>query len=74
MHFLMAVTFHLLVLPEYLEQLEAKLKEIGVGKIATISGRYYAMDRDKRWDRVQKAYEAIAMAKRCKSAYSSCCN
>lgn len=48
---------------EYLEQLEAKLKEIGVGKIATISGRYYAMDRDKRWDRVQKAYEAIAMAK-----------
>ncbi len=46
---------------EYLEELEAKLKEIGVGKIATISGRYYAMDRDKRWDRVQKAYDAIAL-------------
>ena len=39
---------------DYLAELEAKLKEIGVGKIATISGRYYAMDRDKRWDRVQK--------------------
>ncbi len=46
---------------EYLEELEAKLREIGVGKIATISGRYYAMDRDKRWDRVQKAYNAIAL-------------
>ncbi len=46
---------------EYLEELEEKLKEIGVGKIATISGRYYAMDRDKRWDRVQKAYDAIAL-------------
>ena len=44
----------------YIEQLEAKLREIGVGKIATVSGRYYAMDRDNRWERVQKAYDAIA--------------
>ena len=47
---------------EYLATLEEKIKEIGVGQIATISGRYYAMDRDKRWDRVQKAYDAIAKA------------
>lgn len=47
---------------EYLEDLENKIKEIGIGQIATISGRYYAMDRDKRWDRVQKAYDAIAKA------------
>lgn len=46
----------------YLEELEAKCKEIGVGKIATVAGRYYAMDRDHRWDREQKAYEAIAHA------------
>ncbi|WP_196594521.1 2,3-bisphosphoglycerate-independent phosphoglycerate mutase [Pectinatus sottacetonis] len=48
---------------DYLDQLENKLKEIGVGQIATISGRYYAMDRDKRWDRVEKAYMAIAAGK-----------
>ena len=35
------------------------MKEIGVGKVATISGRYYAMDRDNRWDRVEKAYRAL---------------
>lgn len=44
---------------EYIAQLQAKLDEVGVGCIATISGRYYAMDRDKRWDRVEKAYQAI---------------
>ena len=38
---------------------EAKMKEIGVGKIATVMGRYYAMDRDNRWDRVEKAYAAM---------------
>ncbi|MEW8979129.1 MAG: 2,3-bisphosphoglycerate-independent phosphoglycerate mutase [Symbiobacterium sp.] len=43
----------------YLEQVEAKLKEVGVGRIATIAGRYYAMDRDRRWDRTQKAFLAI---------------
>jgi 2,3-bisphosphoglycerate-independent phosphoglycerate mutase len=44
----------------YIEELEAKMKEIGVGKIATVMGRYYAMDRDNRWDRVEKAYTALA--------------
>ncbi|HDZ86898.1 MAG TPA: phosphoglycerate mutase (2,3-diphosphoglycerate-independent), partial [Actinobacteria bacterium] len=43
----------------YIEQLEAKLKELETGRIATIMGRYYAMDRDKRWERVEKAYEAM---------------
>ncbi len=46
----------------FLKELEEKCAEIGVGKIATVSGRYYAMDRDNRWDREQKAYEAIAHA------------
>src|SRR3954447_12308380 len=43
----------------YVREAEAKMKEIGVGRIATVSGRYYAMDRDNRWDRVEKAYRAI---------------
>ena len=46
---------------EFVEALEAEMKKIGVGEIATVSGRYYAMDRDNRWDRVQKAYNAIAL-------------
>jgi 2,3-bisphosphoglycerate-independent phosphoglycerate mutase len=41
----------------YVKQLEEKLTEIGVGKIATISGRYYSMDRDKRWERTKLAYD-----------------
>lgn len=45
----------------FMEQLEAKMKEIGVGEIATVSGRYYAMDRDNRWDRVEKAYRALVL-------------
>ena len=45
---------------EYVEQLEAKMKEIGVGEVASVSGRYYAMDRDNRWDRVEKAYKALS--------------
>ena len=44
---------------EYLKQLEAELSRIGFGKIATVIGRYYAMDRDNRWDRVEKAYNAM---------------
>lgn len=44
----------------YIEALEEKMQALGVGRIATVSGRFYAMDRDKRWDRVAKAYEAIA--------------
>jgi len=43
----------------YIHELEEKMKEKGIGKIATIQGRYYAMDRDKRWDRVEKAYRAL---------------
>ena len=43
----------------YLMNLEEKMKEKGVGKIATISGRFYSMDRDKRWNRIQKSYDAI---------------
>ena len=39
---------------KYIEETEAKFKEIGVGQFASISGRYYAMDRDKRWDREEK--------------------
>ena len=41
----------------YIEELQQKIREIGVGKIATVSGRYYAMDRDKRWERIEKAYQ-----------------
>ena len=44
---------------DFVAELQAKLQEIGVGKIATIIGRYYAMDRDNRWDRVEKAYSAM---------------
>ena len=44
---------------EFVEQLEAKMKEIGVGKVASVAGRYYAMDRDKNWDRVKLAYDAL---------------
>jgi len=44
---------------EYLAQLEAEITRIGVGKIATVMGRFYAMDRDNRWDRVEKAYLAM---------------
>lgn len=44
---------------EYIEELENKLAEIGNGKIASVAGRYYAMDRDNRWDRVEKAYAAL---------------
>ena len=43
----------------YIAELEEKMKEKGVGKIATISGRFYAMDRDKRWERVKEAYDAL---------------
>ncbi len=43
----------------YVAQVEDKMKELGVGKVATVMGRYYAMDRDKRWDRIKLAYDAI---------------
>jgi 2,3-bisphosphoglycerate-independent phosphoglycerate mutase len=44
--------------PDYLRSLQKTMYDLGVGRIATITGRYYAMDRDNRWERIQKAYEA----------------
>ncbi|NTV03400.1 2,3-bisphosphoglycerate-independent phosphoglycerate mutase [bacterium] len=44
---------------QYVKDLEAAMAEIGAGRIATVGGRYYAMDRDKRWDRVEKAWRAL---------------
>ncbi|WP_195574792.1 2,3-bisphosphoglycerate-independent phosphoglycerate mutase [Paenibacillus sp. 1001270B_150601_E10] len=43
----------------YIKKLQDKISEIGIGKIATVQGRYYAMDRDKRWERVEKSYRAM---------------
>ncbi|MBR6444521.1 MAG: 2,3-bisphosphoglycerate-independent phosphoglycerate mutase, partial [Firmicutes bacterium] len=45
----------------YIKSLDEYMKEKGLGKIATVSGRYYAMDRDNRWERIQKAYDAITL-------------
>lgn len=45
----------------YLDDTAKKIQEIGIGKIASVSGRYYAMDRDKRWDRVKLAYDAVVL-------------
>lgn len=46
----------------YLEQLQQKMREYSCGKIATVNGRYYAMDRDRRWERIAKAYNAMVFA------------
>src|SRR5688572_26772649 len=46
----------------FVSELEAKIAELGVGRIATLAGRYFAMDRDNRWDRVEQAYNAIVKA------------
>ncbi|WP_192930320.1 2,3-bisphosphoglycerate-independent phosphoglycerate mutase [Alkaliphilus pronyensis] len=46
---------------EYIQELEEKIEEIGIGFIATISGRYYAMDRDLRWERIKQAYDALVL-------------
>lgn len=46
----------------FMAQLQAKIAEVGVGRIATVQGRYYAMDRDKRWERVEKSYRAMVYA------------
>ncbi|MCI5602071.1 MAG: 2,3-bisphosphoglycerate-independent phosphoglycerate mutase [Clostridiales bacterium] len=48
---------------EFMTELCDKMKEIGVGEVASVSGRYYAMDRDNNWDRIEKAYDAIANGK-----------
>ena len=46
----------------YCQELKEKCEEIGVGRIATITGRYYAMDRDNRWERIKRAYDALTEA------------
>lgn len=48
---------------KYIRELKKEIKRIGIGEISTISGRYYAMDRDKRWSRTKKAFEAIVEAR-----------
>lgn len=48
---------------QYIKELEDAMQQEGVGKIATVSGRYYAMDRDKRYDRIQLAYDAMTIGK-----------
>lgn len=48
---------------KYIAELEKEIKAIGVGKIATVCGRYFSMDRDNRWDRVELAYDAIVSGK-----------
>lgn len=45
----------------YIRELETKIEELGVGRISTVMGRYYPMDRDKRWERVEKAYNAMVL-------------
>jgi len=52
----------------YLEQIQKQMREIGVGNIASVSGRYYAMDRDKRWDRIERAFGAMVLGNGQKSA------
>lgn len=47
---------------KYIEEIEEKMAELSLGKIATISGRYYAMDRDNRWERIELAYDALVNA------------
>ncbi len=47
----------------YIREIEKKMREIGVGRIASVSGRYYAMDRDKRWERIDRAFHAMVVGK-----------
>ena len=47
----------------YIEQVQKAMRQIGVGAVASVSGRYYAMDRDKRWDRVERAFDAMVLGK-----------
>jgi 2,3-bisphosphoglycerate-independent phosphoglycerate mutase len=56
----------------YVEELQRKMEELGVGQIATVMGRYYAMDRDNRWDRVEKAYLAMTKGQGEKAACGAC--
>lgn len=58
---------------EYINKLQEKMDEIGAGRIATLSGRFYAMDRDKRWERTKKAYDAMVLGegKKAPSAFAA---
>jgi 2,3-bisphosphoglycerate-independent phosphoglycerate mutase len=57
---------------DYVAKLEQKMREYGVGKVASVSGRYYAMDRDKRWERQRKAFDAMVHGKgECNTATSA---
>ena len=56
---------------EYIAQLEQKMREYGVGKVASVNGRYFAMDRDKRWERERKAFDAMVTGKAEGGAYPS---
>ncbi|MFQ9511556.1 MAG: 2,3-bisphosphoglycerate-independent phosphoglycerate mutase, partial [Lachnospiraceae bacterium] len=56
----------------YVEALMKKCDEIGVGKVASVMGRYYAMDRDNRWDRVEKAYRALRFGEGAQAACGAC--
>ena len=47
----------------FVRALKRKMKEIGIGKIATVCGRFYAMDRDNRWERIEKAYDMLVLSK-----------
>ena len=54
----------------YIEQLEAYMQKVGLGKIASIAGRYYAMDRDKRWERVSAAYDTMTLGNNLHAAHA----
>ena len=55
----------------YLEKLEQKIREIGVGRVASVSGRYFAMDRDRRWEREKKAFDAMVTGRPEGGSYAS---
>ena len=46
---------------KYIAELEKEMQRLGIGRIATLGGRFYGMDRDKRWDRIEKAYDAMVL-------------
>lgn len=53
---------------EYLAELEEVMARLGVGRVATVAGRYWAMDRDRRWDRTERAYRALVAGEGCRAA------
>ena len=57
---------------DYIKELKDEMKKVGVGKIATVMGRYYSMDRDNRWERVERAYRAMVQGEGKESACAVC--